>query len=191
MLIRKQKQSRPRSHYPKTLTEAHIDQLLSLSAEHPGMRDLHDVLQIVLNTGARVGELCEVRWTDVDFPKQSLSVTANSGNVRHVPIDLETLRVLKERHRRHPESEYVLGTSPRVMLNRVSHKLAMLSISIGIDRISLHMLRSTFIERLVSAEADTSLVMYICGFSSNGLLGTYLSNSFPKVSTSIQMRPNL
>jgi integrase len=190
MLIRKQNQSRSRTQFPKTLSDTHISQLLNLFAEHPGMRDLRDVLRIVLGTGIRVRELRELRWTDVDFPQRMLSVTANPGNVRHVPLELETLRVLEERHGRQPESEYVLGTSPRVILDRVSRKLATLSISLGIGRVSLHMLRSTFIERLVSSGADISLAMSICGFSWAGFLVTHLSKFVPKAGALSHTRSN-
>lgn len=191
MPIRKQEQSRQRTPFPKILSDTQLSQLLILSAEHPGMLDLHDVLQIVLGTGIRVSELSELRWTDVDFLHQKLSITANSGNVRNVPLDLETLRVLDERHRHQPESEYVLGASPRAALNRVSRKLVTLSISLGIDRASLRMLRSTFIERLLSSGADIPLAMYICGFSWTGFLVTHPSKFIPKADTPSQMRANL
>ena len=145
----------------KTLDNNQLNQLLRLSAENPEMQDLHDVLVIVSSTGIRVGELCQLRWADIDFQLRELEVSNSGCSRRRIPLGSETLQIFKDRVARQPGSDYVLGISPRALINRVSRRLASLSLSLGIARVSLHMLRENFVLRLINSGNDIVCVAQI------------------------------
>jgi site-specific recombinase XerD len=145
----------------KTLGNRQLNELLRFSAANPEMQDLHDVLVIVSSTGIRVGELSELRWADVDFQLQDLEVSSSGCSRRRIPFGSDTLRILKDRVARQPESKYVLGISPRALINRVSRLLASVSSSLGIAKVSLHALRENFVLRLLNSGNDMAYVARI------------------------------
>jgi len=127
---------------PQPLTEEQMKNLLALSAESPTTQDLHDVVKIVLNTGMRAGELCELRFADVDHNNRQLVFNATKSCTRRVvPVGPETLQILESRRELQPELEFVLGKCPRGVVKRVERQLRTLK---GMSRVSLHMLRRAF-----------------------------------------------
>jgi integrase len=147
----------------KTLDNTQLNRLLRFSEGNPEMQDLHDVLVIVSSTGIRVGELCQLRWADIDFQLQELEVSNSGCSRRRIPFGSEALQILKDRVARRLGSEYVLGISPRALINRVSRRLASVSSSLGIARVSLHMLRENFVLRLINSGKDLAYVARISG----------------------------
>ena len=51
---------------------------------HPVWGRYHSIFQVMLGTGLRVGELCGLRWEDVDFEKRNISVNHGIVNVKAV-----------------------------------------------------------------------------------------------------------
>jgi integrase len=72
------------------------------------MRDPHEAVTIISNTGIRAGELYSLRWADVDVRRRKLVVNANSFYERSVPFGPKTPQILELRREREPEAEYVL-----------------------------------------------------------------------------------
>jgi integrase len=163
MTIRKKEPSEASNRSRNILSDNQINQILTLSAGDPKMLDLHDVVVIVSNTGIRAKELRELRWADVDFAQRRLAVTSKSCGVHSVPFELTTLCALEARREVQPKSEFVLGVSPRSLLNRVSRQLAALPTGIGIGRISMRTLRTTFAVRLVKAGMSPISMMAMLG----------------------------
>jgi integrase len=147
---------------PECLDEEKVTALLAVSSESMETQDLHDVVNILLNTGLRVGELCELRFADVDHNNRQLAITATKSCIRRVvPVGPETLQILETRHEQQPNSEFVLGKCPRGVVERVERQLRTLK---GMSRVKLHMLRRTFSMRLVNAGAPVAVVMAIGGW---------------------------
>lgn len=73
-----------RKKAPMALNEAQARQLLAfLSYDDTAIRrDLPDLVAFMLATGARLGEACALRWSDVDFDRQLVSIT---GTVVRLP----------------------------------------------------------------------------------------------------------
>ena len=56
---------------------------------------IQDVIRFTLNTGLRAGEIFTLRWSNVDFKKNVLTILApKTQKTRAVPINSETLKVL-------------------------------------------------------------------------------------------------
>ena len=143
------------------LSYEEIRHILSISKDDPSLRDLHDVLTIILETGLRAGELRELRWADADLDRGRLLVhRPKCGKNQIVLLGPEALRILKSRREHRPESEFVWGSSPRNFLWRITRELRDLCENNGINRITLHGLRRVSIVGLVPhSEASPSTVI--------------------------------
>ena len=71
-------------------------------------RHLRDFVNLALWTGARKMDVLGMRWQDLSFNANSWSVPDPKGEPYVVPLDVETLKILKERWRRR------VGDSPFV-----------------------------------------------------------------------------
>jgi integrase len=77
---------------PFVPTEKEIDQLIASSS-----RRLVPLLQLLKETGVRIGEAVRLRWTDVDFENKTVRVTPEKGsNARVLPISNSLKAMLTE-----------------------------------------------------------------------------------------------
>jgi integrase len=145
----------PKKIAPWTLSHDQLSRILDLSEVDQSMRDLHEVVTILSNTGIRAGELRQLRWADIDFYGRKLVIVHTKKSfVSSVRLGPQTLRILELRREREPEAEYVLGNSPRALLVRVSRQFRTVCDGIGVSGVSLHVLRRTFLESLAISEPN-------------------------------------
>jgi integrase len=130
------------------------------------MRDVHDVIVIVSNTGLRGGELRDLRWKDVDLAKCNIFVGHAMSRGRVVPFGSKTLRIFESRREEQSETEFVLGCFPEKTMFRVTRQLRELAKALGVDRISCAVLRHTCANRLMRSGASVQSLMAILGWSS-------------------------
>lgn len=142
-----------------------------------------------LYTGLRIGEVCGLKWGDIDFKRGTLSVRRTvmriqetNGNSsrktkvmitapktycssRTVPIPADIIKIL-ELFRKEPEV-YVISESrdcvePRIMTGHYKRILK----SAGLDSYKYHALRHTFATRCVEQGIDAKTLSEIMGHSS-------------------------
>jgi len=101
---------------PRSLSDEQLRRLISRTKEDQRLRDLHDVVTVISNTGIRAGELRALRWADIDLHKRQIILNEGKTGKRPMPFGPKTLQVLAARREREPESEYVLGSLPGVSL---------------------------------------------------------------------------
>jgi integrase len=166
MSVDRRARRKPRTPSLKILSAGQLNRILALLEKDPRMSDVRDVVVIVGDTGLRSGEVMNLRWADIDTSRRRLTISSKTFYLRVVSLGEETLRVLEARHRRQPESEYVLGASPRKALEHVSRKLAALSVSVCMKNISLQSLRLTCLARLFNSGVSPSSIRLITGLSS-------------------------
>ena len=147
----------------RSLTPDQLRSILVLSAQDRCLRDLHDVATIISNTGLRPGELCRLRWADIDVHERKLVVNGKTGYRRFVPFGLETLWILEGRRECDPEAEYVLGKSPRRLLDRVHRQLRTVCEGIGLGGVTLRVLRYTFFADLAASGASIAVLLAFGG----------------------------
>ena len=140
---------------------------------------------VALLTGMRSGELQALRWTDVDFTSNSISITKSwtrlngegptkSSRNRICPISEEAKWYLQGLRAETGQSEYVLPRDPLWERGNLSSVTRDFCRGLGISEVKFHDLRATFITQLLKNGVSTSKVMAIVGHSSLKTTETYL-----------------
>jgi len=71
-------------------TEKELDTLI-----HVGTKKTVTLLQLLKETGARIGEITRTKWTDIDFQRKTIHITAEKGsNSRILPISTKLIVML-------------------------------------------------------------------------------------------------
>ncbi len=148
---------------PKFLTKNEIDCLLENS------NGLHPILYTFLKTGVRKSELINLQWRDVDFQRKCIKVESNenwhtkTGNSREIPIGEDLIKILKSLPK---TSQYVfVNTNGKKYGYHLTERVKRLARRIGIEGLTLHTLRHTFISHLVMNGVDLVAVKELAGHS--------------------------
>ena len=143
--------------------------------------DTNLAVYLALHTGMRIGEICALRWADIDFVEQMLYVRSTvirnkSGqsaiappksemSQRSIPITKQLTHLLAAERRR-GSSEFVF-TSPQrgSFLNprTLQYRFQSLLTRLGIARISFHALRHTFATRWIECGMDVKSLSEVLG----------------------------
>lgn len=178
--------------YP-TQTESKPLPTLSLNNQRILMRHLIEKptpqnigVLLALCTGMRIGEVCALKWEDVDFIQKTITVKYTVGRVyncelkstekihsspktnkscREIPISnllFHSLKVI----RKQSQSSYVVGTSlqskePRSYRDYFNRLLKRLNL----PHLTFHGLRHTFATRCIESQCDYKTVSVILGHS--------------------------
>ena len=165
---------RPKNHqkHPVPWRNEHVVQYITACQSHKhGL-----VLQLAITCGLRRGEICGLRWKDVDLVNMEFHivnqrVTLSNGqtidcspksacSVRDVPIPSVLIPALK-RSLGHPEA-YITPLTP----SGLSQAHSKLVDSLGLPHIGLHGLRHTFATMSVKNGGDIRSLQEIMGHSS-------------------------
>jgi integrase len=114
---------KPNYELPFIPTEAEIDQLIAACG-----KKLSALLQLLKETGIRIGEACRLRWIDLDVEQKTLRVQAEkNSNPRIFRISDKLIAMLnrlpRKSERIFPSSPRSLETWFRVARNRIALKL--------------------------------------------------------------------
>ena len=162
-----------RSH----LSSDQFRRILSIVENQPRLRDLSDIVSVITYTGIRSGELTKLRWVDVDFPKNRVTVHSKWTHVRYLPFGPKTRQILEARRLRQPTSEFVLGESPTGLLRRISRQLQALGDRAGVGPIPISVFRHSFFKRLFLAGASAESVQFLGGYRTPFLtIESFLTN---------------
>lgn len=134
-----------------------------------------------LNTGLRLGEVCALRWSDIDFEAKTLTVshtvqrvTQNGKSVlllqspkteagkRTIPLTAEIILMLQNRKKKQ-HKEYVFGSNKPLEPRTLQYRFAALLKKCNISRRNFHSLRHTFASRFVALGGDVKSLSEILG----------------------------
>ena len=174
---------RPRIRKPKLMrptfafiqTQADIDSFLSAARlQAPGIFELYTT---AIYTGLRAGELCGLRWSDIDLDRRLITVqrsyetTTKTDEIRHVPILDPLLPVLRRWRLSCPSPTIPFpnetlghhGPSARVL----QETLQRTRVRAGIPyRFTFHSLRHTFASHWMMRGGDIYRLQRILGHKS-------------------------
>ena len=167
-----------------TLSLNHQRILMRHLIEQPTPQNIGILL--ALCTGMRIGEVCALKWEDVDFTQKTVTVKHTIGRIyncelkstekvqsspktknscREIPMSKQLFQALKTVKKQSP-SPYVVGTSVqskeprsyRDYFNRLLNQL-------DIPHLVFHGLRHTFATRCIESQCDYKTVSAILGHS--------------------------
>lgn len=167
-----------------TLSLNHQRILMRYLVEQPTPQNIGVLL--ALCTGMRIGEVCALKWEDVDFAQKIITVNHTVGRIyncksksterihsspktknsyREIPISRQLFQALRT-VRKLSQSPYVVGTStqskePRSYRDYFGRLLKRLNI----PHLVFHGLRHTFATRCIESQCDYKTVSVILGHS--------------------------
>jgi integrase/recombinase XerD len=163
-----QKHSRPSPLVPKHLSNENVHRILAICDQEPNSHDLGDIIRIMVNTGMRLQELRDLRWSSVDLPNRRLTVLSTKAKrERYIPIGTRTCQLLEARHRSDLASEFVFGSAREKLFRRAAHHLRAIGNQIGFGPISFHTLRHTFALRFMALGGNWLTLSFILGHSTS------------------------
>lgn len=136
---------------------------------------LHPLVLTALLTGARRGELFDLRWGGVDLDRAEVmfaGTTTKSGLSRRVPLCAEAVTVLRTWRDQRPESKREPGAlvfpSPQTgkRLDNIATAWGQVVKAALLEDFTFHSLRHSFASRLVQAGVDLYTVQRLLGHAS-------------------------
>lgn len=157
------------------------------------------VTLLALYTGLRLGEICALRWQDIDQARETLHVRGSAQRLqvsgegaktavvvgapksaksrRTIPIPAFLMERLQA-HRAQSDSVYVLGcgdkpADPRAIQRRFTRLVS----SVGLVGVHFHTLRHTFATRMLELGVDVKTVSVLLGHSSTRITLEFYAHS--------------
>ena len=127
------------------------------------------LLQVALTTGARIGEICKLQWTDVNSENCTISINdAEKGSRnRTIRVPEKTISMLNALRRRN--TPYVFNTRPcnvRVTFQNLRRRLASTQNNPRFLKIHLHKFRHFYATETLRNTKNLGYVKYALGHKS-------------------------
>jgi integrase len=124
--------------------------------------DVADLVEVLADTGMRVGESLELRAEDISLEKRLITVRVTKGSPRRVPMTKRVASILKRRQESGQDRLFTLNDMQiRMAWSWARERL-------GIDDAStlvLHSLRKSCAHRLVEVGVDPGVIYEWLGYS--------------------------
>ena len=155
-----------------------MDSLATRAAEEETPISLRDVamVEMLYASGARVGELCGLDLSDIDYDRQTIRVLGKGNKERTIPLGNPAIKALKawlqdgreKIENTHSKDAVFLGArgkriDPRTVRTVVYNALQAIE---GIERMGPHALRHSAATHLLEGGADLRTVQEILGHAS-------------------------
>ena len=137
---------------------------------------LYDVVVLALMTGARQGELCSLKWSDVDLKNAMLVFRhTKNGETRSVPLNSIGLEILKKRFcdRNLGGEDWVFPAERSDGHVEVSKRFARICKNAGLENFRFHDLRHSAASRLAKAGTPILQMQEILGHKSVSMTKRY------------------
>lgn len=124
---------------------------------------LRSIVIVALNTGMRRGEILNLKWHDVDFQRDIISLfDTKNGESRKIPMNAQ-VKVTLIKVKKHPESQYIFCNRKGEPLSNVRKSFFTAIQNAGIINFHFHDLRHTFASQLVMAGIDINTTRELLG----------------------------
>jgi len=180
-------------HEPETMPKAHFNKLSEYLINNFSFQNLG--ILIAMHTGMRIGEICALKWKDVDIDnavfivnktrqriyflneqtgKMQTKILDDSAKTVHsnreIPIPKKLLKIIKQLKKIVNDDFFVItntinGTEPRTYRNYFLNILDLTEIT----RIKFHGMRHTFATMCLAGGADIKTTSTILGHSKVGI----------------------
>ena len=169
----------------EVLSISHQKKLMKYVTENFTFRNLG--IYICLSTGMRIGEVCALKWSDIDMGTETIHVNRTieriyiierderrtelvigtpktKNSVREIPISKELMKLIRPLKKLMNDEYFVITneakpTEPRTYRNYYKQLLKQL----GIPSLKFHGLRHSFATRCIESQCDYKTVSVILG----------------------------
>ena len=126
-------------------------------------KNLKPIVVLALFTGMRRGEIFGLKWHDIDFKRNIITLLdTKNGDKREVPMN-EQVKTALIRVRKHPESAYIFCNEKGVPVHDIRKSYSTALRKSGITNFRFHDLRHTFASQLVMSGIDLNTVRELLG----------------------------
>lgn len=186
----------PKCNYPpkKILNDAQLDKFMEAIKNEPIW---HDFFYTEITTGLRRGEICGLKWSDLDEASGQLKVqrsvsenfdigeTKTETGTRTILLPPSTLHILKERHKT-AMTEWIfpsaLTPENPVAPSAAYHRLKIILKEAGLPDIRFHDLRHTFATHALANGVDPKTLSGILGHTN----ASFTLDTYTHVTTDMQ-----
>lgn len=187
------------------LSDAEQNRIVSALGQNPDGKGLG--VLICMYTGLRVGEICGLRWGDIEPDCRSLSVRRTVSRMRcaggtalyvgepkslssrrRIPLPATLAPILEIS--RGIDDHYVVTDSPKRIPEprNMQRYFSVLQSMAGVQPVKFHALRHTFATRCVELGFDVKALSMILGHSNVSItLNTYVHPSFERLKTMMEL----
>jgi len=142
---------------PKYLTQIQAKELLELTKDRP----IYQHIFISLYTGARISEVCNLKWKDVDLENRIIHIHGKGSKERIVPIPKILFEFLRTAIK---TNGYVVTGSKNI--SNVTWRFRKYADKLGFHEITFHNLRDTYASWLVQNGLNLKIIQELLGHDS-------------------------
>ena len=127
---------------------------------------LTPITLLTINTGLRRGEIFNLKWEDINLKSKTLTVqgaTSKSGETRYIPLNSESLEILKQWKKQSIKGEYVFPAKDGNRMDNIKSAWSSIRESTKIKDFRFHDLRHTFASKLVMKGVPLNTVRELLG----------------------------
>lgn len=141
------------------------------------------VVEVLLSTGLRCEELCNLKWSDINWETKDVYVIEGKGGKNRITMmdDVSRKYLLKYRNELNYESEYVFaikygGKIKRRTSDSVWRALKVIGERAHIDEVNPHKFRHTFATTLYKRGLDIRMIQKLLGHSNISTTMIYIDS---------------
>jgi site-specific recombinase XerD len=177
---------------PQWLDRNEQHALLRIVEQSKNQRDL-TIIQLLLNTGLRVSELCSLMWSDIQITNRKGRLIVRSGKGgkrREIPLNQDARQVLQELgyHQNQGKKEAIFWGQRGPMTPRgVESMLHKYVAHTELNQVTPHKLRHTFCKNLINAGVSLEKVAMLAGHENLETTRRYCSPSEHDLETAVEL----
>lgn len=141
------------------------------------------ILELLLSSGLRCEELCNLKWGDINFITKDISVIGGKGNKNRITMmdDVARKYLIEYRNSAKVDSEYVFavkyrGKTKARTTDSAWRMLKNISKRACVSEVSPHRFRHTFATVLYKRGLDTRMIQRLLGHSNISTTMIYIDN---------------
>ena len=161
------------NHRTRYLTEKEQQRLLEVCKRD---QNLHDVVLLALLTGARRGEICSLRWRDVDLKNKTVTFNqTKNGEIRKVPLSDPAIALLRCRFSQRVKgmNDWVFPAEKSDGPVDVSHRFGRFAKKAGLEDFRFHDLRHSAASAMARAGVPERQMPEVLGHKSVAMTKRY------------------
>lgn len=154
----------------ETLSLDEYDSLLKEVKEDGNLRDIA-IVYVLLHTGIRVSELCNLNWSHVDLENNELTIEKNTEK-RTIPLSNDA--------KTHLHNYFQSSTTKKaVFVSKTGERITERTVQYMLKKYNVNpnKMRHTFCQRLIDSNVDLEIVSRLAGIKDLNVIKRYLKQT--------------